>query len=95
MNLDPRLAWSAPLAEQRARCEAETLEEVCSALRDLDEAETTAMVATMGRAEKGTYGYCIDCQRDIDTDRLRTPRPAERCAACELARQRHAARGGT
>ena len=80
---------------QCERCEAMTLDEVCSVLRDFGEAEARDIVAAFALVEAGTYGFCVDCHREIDPARLSTARFAARCTPCELARERLRARGAT
>ncbi len=37
----------------------------------------------MRRIETGTYGLCVDCQKEISLKRLRAVPWAERCVACQ------------
>jgi RNA polymerase-binding transcription factor DksA len=73
-------------AAQCARCEATTLDEVCSSLRDFGDANIRAIQAAFARAEIGVYGYCEDCHRAIDVERLNASEVATRCSACERVR---------
>jgi hypothetical protein len=80
---------------QCERCEAMTLDEVCGVLRDFGEAEARDIVAAFARVVAGTYGFCVDCHREIDPARLSAARFTERCTPCEQARERQRARGAT
>ena len=49
--------------------------------RDLD--EFRLMQAARSRLEAGSYGACIDCQREISFERLRAQPAALRCVECQ------------
>lgn len=53
--------------------------------RDLDELEQ--VLGALRRIEAGTYGACTDCGEAIPLERLRVQPAAERCAACQTARE--------
>lgn len=54
--------------------------------RDLD--ELAQVQAALQRLDAGVYGDCIDCGQPITLERLRVQPAAERCAACQAARER-------
>lgn len=62
--------------------------EVAAALTDLERVELDAVVAALGRLERGEYGRCVDCDVDIPFDRLKAEPWALRCVACASARER-------
>jgi DnaK suppressor protein len=35
------------------------------------------------RIEKGTYGFCANCQQEIDIERLRVNPAAKTCVKCK------------
>jgi len=54
---------------------AAMVEELKSRLADID--------AALGRIADGTYGYCTNCKKMIDTDRLAILPTATLCLTCE------------
>ncbi|HWH74491.1 MAG TPA: TraR/DksA family transcriptional regulator [Methylibium sp.] len=54
--------------------------------RDLD--ELAQVQAALQRLDAGVYGDCVDCGQPIALERLRVQPAAERCAACQAARER-------
>lgn len=57
-------------------------------IRDID--------AALLRIAQGGYGVCVDCEGDIDAQRLRAYPTAKRCLACQVAHERRrTARGST
>ncbi len=58
---------------------AAMVEELKNRLADID--------AALGRIGDGTYGYCSNCQKMIDTDRLAILPTATLCSDCEHAKK--------
>lgn len=56
-------------------------------IRDID--------AALLRIAQGGYGVCIDCEEDIDVQRLRAYPTAKRCLACQVAHERRRAAPGS
>jgi DnaK suppressor protein len=44
--------------------------------------------AALSRIEKGTYGFCVNCGKMIDTDRLAILPTATLCLDCETKRKK-------
>jgi len=40
------------------------------------------VISALDRIEKGTYGFCENCQKEIDTERLRANPSARTCIKC-------------
>ncbi|MFZ2225933.1 MAG: TraR/DksA C4-type zinc finger protein [Candidatus Moraniibacteriota bacterium] len=40
------------------------------------------VISALERMEKGTYGFCENCQKEIDLDRLRANPSAKTCIKC-------------
>lgn len=40
------------------------------------------VISALDRIEKGTYGFCENCQKEIDLDRLRANPSAKTCIKC-------------
>ncbi len=64
-------------------------------LSDLDNAEVTRdlgevrdLDSALARLAAGTYGVCIDCQREIDFERLIAHPVAVRCLDCQEVHER-------
>lgn len=64
-------------------------------LSDLDNAEVTrdlgemrALDAALDRLAAGTYGVCVDCNGDIDLERLIAHPVAVRCFDCQEVHER-------
>ena len=53
--------------------------------RDLD--ELREVEAALHRLDVGSYGDCADCGEPIALQRLRVQPAAQRCAACQTARE--------
>ena len=51
--------------------------------RDID--ELRAVEAALERISRGTYGVCIDCEKDIERERLNAVPAASRCYDCQTA----------
>jgi RNA polymerase-binding protein DksA len=45
--------------------------------------ELRKIEAALERLEKGTYGFCLNCQKEIPLERLRAYPQAERCLDCK------------
>jgi len=54
-----------------------------SAMVDELKTRRTDIDAALGRIADGTYGYCINCKKMIDTDRLAILPTAILCLTCE------------
>jgi RNA polymerase-binding protein DksA len=59
--------------------------------RDVEEMED--VVAALHRLDQGTYGDCLACGEPIPLQRLLVQPAASRCAACQAASEKPAARG--
>lgn len=53
------------------------------ALREEIKADLKAIEETLERIKKGTYGFCGNCGKMIDTDRLNINPTAKFCMSCE------------
>ncbi|MCD6363426.1 MAG: TraR/DksA C4-type zinc finger protein [Synergistetes bacterium] len=64
---------------------ANYMNEMDSLFREKEEAEKTLkrVERALKRFEKGTYGLCVDCGREISEERLEVVPFAERCIECE------------
>jgi len=65
----------------------------CSTARTMPAAgparrSATPRQAALQRLDAGVYGDCVDCGQPIALERLRVQPAAERCAACQAARER-------
>ena len=40
------------------------------------------VISALDRMEKGTYGFCENCQKEIDVERLRANPSAKTCIKC-------------
>lgn len=65
-------------------------------LRELDEAEIgrdlkelRAVGAALRRIREGSYGFCVDCERPIDFERLQAQPAAARCMECQRSYETH------
>ncbi|MCC7008469.1 MAG: TraR/DksA C4-type zinc finger protein [Acidobacteria bacterium] len=68
--------------QQRKRCESELLDDICAALVRIGDAATRNTLEALAQLDAGTYGYCVDCHRQIPADRLEALNFAVRCASC-------------
>jgi RNA polymerase-binding transcription factor DksA len=75
------------LAEQRARCESELVDEICDLLVKIGEEEARNTSEGLVQLAAGTYGYCLDCHNRIPAHRLDALSFAVRCATCDRARE--------
>ena len=50
-----------------------------------DIAELRDVEAALERISRGTYGVCIDCEQEIEQDRLDAVPAASRCFSCQTA----------
>jgi RNA polymerase-binding transcription factor DksA len=82
------------LAEQRARCESELIDEICDVLVRIGEEEAQNTSEALAQLAAGTYGYCLDCHDRISVHRLDALSFAVRCASCDRARASSARIGG-
>ncbi len=46
-------------------------------------AELKKIDAALERLEKGTYGFCLNCQKEIPLERLKAYPQAEKCLDCK------------
>jgi DnaK suppressor protein len=65
---------------------------VQAAEADRDLAELQRVDAALQRLADGSYGRCTDCSEPIDVRRLQAQPSAARCARCQAAAERLAAR---
>jgi DnaK suppressor protein len=82
------------LAEYRARCESELIDEICDVLVKIGEEEAQNTSEALLQLAAGTYGYCLDCHNRIPAQRLDALSFAVRCATCDRARESNARIGG-
>ena len=73
--------------DEAETCEVDVQTEIDFALLELKAETLNAIDAAVSRIEEGTYGYCIDCSREIHGARLRALPFARRCKACEEVRE--------
>lgn len=54
-------------------------------IQGLDQAnsEIIAIENALMRIQRGTYGYCVDCDDEIAIERLKVNPTAERCVPCQ------------
>lgn len=64
-----------------------SLAEVDSAQQRRDLDELREVEAALHRLDVGSYGDCADCGEPIALQRLRVQPAAQRCAACQTARE--------
>jgi len=76
--------------DSREAPQREDERELDMALSDLETRELGEISAALRRLQAGSYGRCSDCEADIPFDRLKAEPWAQRCVACESARERHA-----
>ncbi|KUK14166.1 MAG: Transcriptional regulator, TraR/DksA family [bacterium 42_11] len=64
---------------------ANYMNEMDSLFREKEESEKTLkrVERALKRFEKGTYGLCVDCGKEISEERLEIVPFAERCIECE------------
>jgi RNA polymerase-binding transcription factor DksA len=67
-------------------CETTFIDQVCSAIVQIQEEASTNEAEAMAQLHSGTYGYCLDCLVRIPSERLAAVTFGVRCAACEEAR---------
>jgi DnaK suppressor protein len=65
---------------------------VQAAEAERDRTELQRVDAALQRIADGSYGRCADCGEPIDVRRLRAQPSAARCARCQVAAERLAAR---
>lgn len=46
------------------------------------EAKLQAVISALDKIKKGTYGFCENCQKEIDIERLRVNPSAKTCIKC-------------
>jgi RNA polymerase-binding transcription factor DksA len=68
------------------RCEANFIDQVCTALIRIQEDAETNRWEAMAQLDSGTYGYCLDCLVAIPLERLEAVTFAVRCGDCEDVR---------
>lgn len=92
---EPRLAEEVRDLEDEAF--ASVLEDLRIAEVARDVAEARDIELAVDRIANGTYGYCADCDRPIDFERLRAYPAATRCHHCQerYERERRETRSST
>jgi RNA polymerase-binding transcription factor DksA len=73
------------IADERAWCEARLLQDIEVAQRELLEEKLRGLSSAAARLAAGLYGYCLDCHRAIEIERLEALPAALRCAVCDAA----------
>lgn len=61
------------------------MENLRSSLQDTEFGEYKRVIKALEMIENGTYGICIDCDKEIDEKRLKSYPNATRCVACQEA----------
>jgi len=59
------------------------IETLRNTLQDTELGEYKRIVNALQKIEDGTYGECIDCNKEIAPKRLRSYPNASRCVACQ------------
>lgn len=66
----------------------ETLEEVESAQANKFRSRLQAIEASLCQLELGLYGYCADCEKTIEPERLQRDPTTQRCQHCHELHQK-------
>ena len=69
-------------ADWEDQASSETSAELLATLSEHELAQLKRIQASLTRMEAGTYGRCIRCGGEIDSDRLRAVPEADRCSGC-------------
>jgi DnaK suppressor protein len=67
--------------------EADTQRDLDGALLELQSQMLGRIDRALARLRDGTYGRCVECAQRISTSRLRALPFAQRCSACQQARE--------
>ena len=59
------------------------IENLRNTLQDTELGEYKRVMSALEKIEDGTYGICMDCQKDIGEKRLNSYPNAERCVMCQ------------
>lgn len=59
------------------------MENLRNSLQDTELDEYKMIVKALQMIEEGTYGICIDCQKDVSEKRLQSYPNATRCVGCQ------------
>ena len=65
-----------------SRMDALRAQEMSVEVRRRRELQLTRISAALRRVEDGTFGYCLDCEDEIDARRLAFDPTVTRCVAC-------------
>ncbi len=80
------------VTDRKDEASAQQLAEVDSAQEARDLNEMAKVEAALLRLNTGAYGQCMDCGEPIVLPRLMVEPAAQRCAHCQLLRERDEAR---
>ena len=61
------------------------IENLRNSLQDTEFGEYKRVIKALEMIENGSYGVCMDCEKDIDEKRLRSYPNATRCVSCQEA----------
>jgi RNA polymerase-binding protein DksA len=80
------------VADRKDEAAEEASSDIAAAQLLRDVQELKRVEAALHRLDQGVYGDCLDCGEPIPMQRLFVQPAAERCAACQAAAERTAAR---
>ena len=63
------------------------LETLRNTLQDTELGEYKRIMKALQKIEDGTYGICVDCQKEIPEKRLKSYPNASRCVMCQEAHE--------
>lgn len=66
---------------------ADMLADVSIASLEQESREIAALESALLRIRSGGYGVCVDCETDIEIERLRANPAAERCYECQAKKE--------
>jgi len=66
---------------------ADMLADVSIASLEQQSREIAALESALARIRSGRYGVCVDCEIDIEIERLRANPAAERCYDCQAKKE--------
>jgi len=81
-------AGTPEVADRKDQATAAFASDVADAEEERDVDEMADVEAALRRLDQGTYGDCLACGEPIPLQRLLVQPAAERCAACQAARER-------
>ena len=87
-------AVAGPVTDIGDRASADVLADLAQAEVSRDLRELQEVEAALARMDAGTYGRCMDCDAEIDADRLRAYPTAMRCSRCQATHERTFAHPG-